>query len=575
MAELNVNVDEASTLEVVSLIVTDLACFEDNSGEIALEVTGGTPPYTFLWSNGDETATISNLAAGTYSGVLTDSAGCTISTGDLEVLQPQELTCEAFVIQEPDMVDNGIASVEVAGGTGEYTYEWSNGETTETIEGLVAGEYCVTVTDENGCSTECCVTLEAFATVGDFVFFDDDRDGIQDAGESGISGATVTINSTDGLFTDVTTTDAAGFYSFLVAPGNYTLTFTNPGGLSASPANQGGDDELDSDIIAATFTTPVITLAINDENLSVDAGFFDPCDPGLTSAGTIAESQILCGPGNVPAQLTQVTPATGGTGSYNYIWMRTNGDPNAPIENWVPIPNTNSINYQPGVIYEDTYFTRCVRQDECPYIESNVIMIEVGDDASADFNGPTLVCVGESVTYVPQGLTNNSNVSWAFTGAANVTLNPNNSATVFWGSFGNFTVTMTNVENGCTASNILNVGVSNNPNNCFNGFGADASTSTFVRELSGANLSGPLSRVFPNPAFASEVQLQLFRPATQAGSMVTVQLYNATGSLVATQRLAAGPQQLELNSFSNQPSGLYLVRVSQDGETETHRVVLR
>ncbi|PHI19841.1 hypothetical protein CEQ90_10635 [Lewinellaceae bacterium SD302] len=574
-AEATYNVDEASDLEA-SLLLNDVACFGDSTGSIDLTVEGGVPPYTYEWSNGATTEDLINIPAGTYTGTATDAAGCTISTPEIIIGEPEELTCEVEVIQEPDMGDNGALMANAEGGTGDYSYEWSNGETAQSIDGLTPGDYCVTITDENGCTTECCATLEAFAIVGDFVFFDEDRDGIQDLEDDGIANATVIINSVDGTFSETTTTDADGFYSFLVAPGDYTLTFANPGGLSASPANQGGDDELDSDISQITLTTGTITLDFDEVNNSIDAGFFDPCDPGLTSAGTIADDQELCGPGNAPAQLVQVTPATGGTGVLNYIWMMTTGDPMAPIQNWTPIQNTNSINYQPGVLYETTYFTRCVRQDECPYIESNIVMIEVGDDAPAEVSGPQLVCEGETVTYAAVGATAASNINWSVNGSAQVIVNANNTITVSWPSFGNFTVTLTNTENGCTASNFLNVSVSSNPANCVNSLNAP---STNVNTISNSGVvalaAGPLSRVFPNPAVASEVQLQLLREATVNGQTVQVEMFNATGSRVASQLLEAGPQQIKLTAFAQQPAGLYLVRVTQDGQSETHRVVIR
>lgn len=574
-AQLSVVVNEASAIEVVSLTLTNLTCFEDNSGEIAIEVTGGTADYTYNWTNGGDAATISNLAAGTYAGTVTDAAGCSIFTGDQTLTQPEELTCSVTVVQEPDQGDNGVLVANAQGGTGDYTYVWSNDQTTQQIGNLTSGEYCVTITDENGCTTECCGQLQAFATVGDYVFFDDNRNGIQDTGESGLGGVTVVINSTDGSYSETTTTSANGNYSFLVPPGEYTIAFMNPGGLAASPANQGGDDAVDSDIIEATFTTAPFSLVLNEENLTIDAGFFDPCVPGLTSAGTIADDQTLCGPGNAPAMLTQVTPPTGGTGNYNYIWMKTTGDPNAPIQNWTPIQNTNSINYQPEVIYETTYYTRCVRQDECPYIESNIVMIEVGDDASANFSGPILVCEGETVTYVPQGLTNNSNVNWTVGGGASLVVNPDNSATITWASFGGFDVTLSNTENGCTASTYLHVTVSPNPDNCANTLTAPSTNVAQFDAPVVANAAGPLAKVFPNPTIASQVQLRLFREATVSGQTVEVQLFNATGSLLATQVLEAGPQQLKLDAFKGQPAGLYMVRVTQDGETETHRVILR
>jgi hypothetical protein len=95
------------------------------------------------------------------------------------------------------------------------------------------------------------------SSLGNFVWNDLDGDGIQDAGEPGIPGITVTLTGTDGNGNPVnltTTTDGNGGYIFTdLVPGTYTLTFSSPGaGWSVTPQDQGGDDTVDSDINPAT-----------------------------------------------------------------------------------------------------------------------------------------------------------------------------------------------------------------------------------------------------------------------------------------------------------------------------------
>ncbi|MEL6656096.1 MAG: SdrD B-like domain-containing protein [Bacteroidota bacterium] len=113
------------------------------------------------------------------------------------------------------------------------------------------------------------------ASLGDFVWLDEDADGIQDAGEPGIEGVTVMLLDGDGNMLDQTTTDATGFYEFTdLVPGDYIVKFTAPAGLNPSPANEGGDDTVDSDADETTGESPVVNLESGENDPTIDAGFF-------------------------------------------------------------------------------------------------------------------------------------------------------------------------------------------------------------------------------------------------------------------------------------------------------------
>jgi hypothetical protein len=112
-------------------------------------------------------------------------------------------------------------------------------------------------------------------TIGDFVFDDIDADGIQDAGESGISGATVTLLDGQGNIIRTTTTNGVGFYQFTnLTPGDYVVEFTTPNGFVSSPQDQGGNDVTDSDANPGNGRTNIISLASGETNNTIDAGFF-------------------------------------------------------------------------------------------------------------------------------------------------------------------------------------------------------------------------------------------------------------------------------------------------------------
>ncbi|MDQ3049698.1 MAG: SprB repeat-containing protein [Bacteroidota bacterium] len=150
-AYMEFEVDEPTLLEVSETNI-DITCFDANNGSIDLTVTGGTLNYSYDWSNGASTEDISGLAAGTYTVIVTDGNGCT-ATLSVEITQPLLLeVMEAHSDETCNESNNGSINLGVMGGTPDYSYNWSNGETTQDISGLVAGTYTVTVTDDNGCT---------------------------------------------------------------------------------------------------------------------------------------------------------------------------------------------------------------------------------------------------------------------------------------------------------------------------------------------------------------------------------------------------------------------------------------
>ncbi len=112
--------------------------------------------------------------------------------------------------------------------------------------------------------------------LGDFVWRDIDRDGIQDAGEPGVAGIVVELRDSDGLTIDEVVTDAAGFYSFTgVRAGSYQVRFAGGDGLLFTPQDQGGDDTVDSDAGPGGLTR-LIVLDAGQIETTVDAGLVAP-----------------------------------------------------------------------------------------------------------------------------------------------------------------------------------------------------------------------------------------------------------------------------------------------------------
>ena len=125
------------------------------------------------------------------------------------------------------------------------------------------------------------------AAIGDFVWLDTNHNGVQDVGEVGIAGVTVTLKNGTGTALATTTTNASGIYGFTnLAPGTYQVCFTAPTGYTVSPKNQGGNPATDSDMDATTGCAVTTTLVAGQTDLTWDAGLYlTPPPPELATIG--------------------------------------------------------------------------------------------------------------------------------------------------------------------------------------------------------------------------------------------------------------------------------------------------
>ena len=129
--------------------------------------SGGTPGYSYLWSTGDTTASVSNIAAGTYTIIVTDSNNCIDSTTIIVPNATPSLVASISSFTDVFCLagNDGTATVSVAGGTPGFSYAWTPiGGNGATGIGLTAGNYIVTVTDTNGCIDTSTVSISEPAT---------------------------------------------------------------------------------------------------------------------------------------------------------------------------------------------------------------------------------------------------------------------------------------------------------------------------------------------------------------------------------------------------------------------------
>ena len=144
------------------------ACFGESNGGISMRVSGGTQPYSFLWSNGRTTESLFDVPAGDYVLRVRDSRGCEALSATYRVEEPAALE---FVEQEVTDVrcaggSDGSLRVRIAGGVEPYRYFWrvpGSGEVEradlENLTDLVAGEYCLRAVDANNCEARLCLRV--------------------------------------------------------------------------------------------------------------------------------------------------------------------------------------------------------------------------------------------------------------------------------------------------------------------------------------------------------------------------------------------------------------------------------
>lgn len=140
----------APSINPDNISVTDVSCYGGSNGAISLSVSGGSTPYTYLWSNGATTEDISTLKSGSYELTVSGNDGCQ-SIVSVEVDQPDPIKILLNITETSCGQSNGAAQAIVSGGTPSYTYDWSNGSTSSTISGLDLGAYDIEVTDNKGC----------------------------------------------------------------------------------------------------------------------------------------------------------------------------------------------------------------------------------------------------------------------------------------------------------------------------------------------------------------------------------------------------------------------------------------
>ncbi|MBN4065852.1 gliding motility-associated C-terminal domain-containing protein [Candidatus Amoebophilus asiaticus] len=262
---------------------TNVGCNGDSTGTANVFASGGTSPYTYNWTTNDTTDSITGLPSGTYTVTISDANGCDTALS-IPITEPAVL---ASIISGTNLSCNndstGIADLSVSGGTSPFTYSWSNGETTEDLNNLPTGIYCVTITDVNGCTTTNCVTLTEPSLLGANIL--NTTEITCNGGSDGTATVTALGGTTtytyawsNGETTSTATNLAAGSQLVTVSDANgcdtiVNVTINEPTAVSVSVTTQDATCNNDNGkaIVTPTGGTPGYSYAWNDSLNQTDS----------------------------------------------------------------------------------------------------------------------------------------------------------------------------------------------------------------------------------------------------------------------------------------------------------------
>lgn len=445
---------------VLTPLIYGTTCFGFNGGSAYMSYTGGTEPFTFLWSNGVTTQANGNLFAGMYVITATDANGCT-ATGSAQVdnVSQVEVTVPDSIQLTCTQANSGALTANVTGGTPGYTFSWSNNETTQTVSGLTVGTYTVTVYDLNSCSGTGSGSFSVSA--GSLTFAPPQ---VADA-TCGNNNGSIIIGASGGVppynfnwsgglpNSDTVNNLAAGTYDVTVTDingcsGTASYTINQSGGISfGTPTIT--DESCGSNngaiiVVVNGGTAPIDFawsggLPNNDTVSNLAAGTYDVTATDGNGCTATASYSV-----NQSSSLTFGTPvitnASCGQNDGSIVVLVNGGT--APIDfAWSGgLPNNDTVTG----LASGTYFVTATDANGCTVSTS----YNVGQNASFTFNPPV-------ITNADCGISNGS-IAVSLNGAtAPVTFSwsgglPNND-TVTGLAAGTYSVTATDA-NGCTAS---------------------------------------------------------------------------------------------------------------------------
>jgi len=220
----------SSPVPVVNATVTPLTCSGTCSGTITSLLSNGTPPYIYHWSNGQTTQQATNLCSGIYTLTVNDAEGCSVI--DVQLVPATSNVIVSGIVSQPVCGDTigGNIDLQISGGVPPYSFQWSNGNTSEDLSNLPAGNYQVAVTDSSGCTVNTSFTISPFATNINVV------PTIQNVSCYGESSGSITLQLpvTGGPYNCIWSNGMSGNNITGLTAGSYTYIVAGPTGCSVT-----------------------------------------------------------------------------------------------------------------------------------------------------------------------------------------------------------------------------------------------------------------------------------------------------------------------------------------------------
>ncbi|HXC03819.1 MAG TPA: T9SS type A sorting domain-containing protein, partial [Bacteroidia bacterium] len=279
-----VSISEPAMLAASMGTPTDVSCNGGTNGSANISSTGGTSNYTYSWTpSGGTASAASNLAAGTYTCLVTDANACT-TTATVSIGEPAAIAATSSATSALCGQSNGSASVNASGGSGTLTYSWSPvAGSLATLSVIPSGTYTCNVTDANGCSQV--VYANVPNSNGPAVSLSQSTDVACFGNNSG--NATVTVSGG-------------------VTP--YTYSWDQAGGTAATASNLGAGTYT-CQVSDANHCMGTVSVVINQPTAALSVSMGVPSNASCygTSDGHVAVT------------------VSGGTSAYTYSWSPAGG----------------------------------------------------------------------------------------------------------------------------------------------------------------------------------------------------------------------------------------------------------
>ena len=400
-------IKSSTTIDYGFYVVNDAGCAV-NSGKVFITGLTGNPPYTYLWTNGVVTDSITGLTSGTYGVTVTDSTSCSISKSAI-VIDVPSVGLGSFIVTSPScFTSDGAVDVIITGGTAPYYYFGSNGQsyisfsTSQTFTGLGGGTFTVTVTDAGLCSFTSSVSVLvpngfSIVTIGSTNSTCNNYDGsISPIELFGGSGNYVySLQYPDGHTISQSTTNnnwsfnglSGGTYTLSINDGtcSYTddITITNQVKYTLSASTTGVTCGLDNGSVTLTIGpggTPPYLYEIDGQSFptSLTSHTFNNLSYGSYMASVTDSSTLICkqktpffidGSSGVDFTLNSTNATNGSNGTISTLI--TSGEPPFTLE-W-----SNNVNGQTGLtitnLSASTYTLKVTDSNSCVKTQSVVI----------------------------------------------------------------------------------------------------------------------------------------------------------------------------------------------------------